>query len=51
VGFVYVRASGIEESLRPEDSWCWVASASPSSNPHQSQMGRKKKARGKIGML
>jgi hypothetical protein len=43
VGFVYVRATGIEESRHPEDSWCWLASSSSSSNPHQSQIGRKRK--------
>ena len=43
MGFVYVRVSGIEESRRLKDSWYWMASASSSSNPHQSQIGRKRK--------
>ena len=43
MGFVYVRASGIKERRRPEDSRCWLASALPSSNPHQSQIGGKRK--------
>jgi len=42
VGFVYVCASGIEETRRLEDSWCWLASTSSSSNPHQSHIERKK---------
>ena len=29
--------------FRPEDSWRWLASASSSSNPHQSQIERKRK--------
>jgi len=33
----------IEESRRPKGSWCWMASASSSSNPHQSKIGRKRK--------
>ena len=36
-----MRANGIEESRRPEDSWCWLATASLSSSSHQSQIGRR----------
>ena len=41
-----MHESGIEERHRPEDSWSGMISASSPSNPHRSQIGRKRKGEG-----